>query len=70
MDADRRDTAVLTELQKAKHWVKNEMEEWVWIPITERQKEIIKVMIVEWYGWPVFSLNFNNDLTKIMKCKL
>ena len=70
MDADRRDTAVLTELQKAKYWVKNEMEEWVWIPITERQKEIIKVMIAEEYGWPVFSLNFNNDLTKIMKCKL
>ena len=70
MDADRRDTAVLTELQKAKHWVKNEMEEWAWIPITERQKEIVKVMIAEEYGWPVFSLNFNNDLTKIMKCKL
>ena len=64
------DTAVLTELQKAKHWVKNEMEEWVWISITERQKEIIKVMIAEEYGWPSFTLNFNNDLTKIMKCKL
>ena len=70
MGQRRRDPTVLTELQKAKQWVKNDMEAEKWTPITERQREIIKVMIVEWYGWPEFSLNFNTDLTKVMKCKL
>ena len=64
------DTAVLTKLQQAKQWVKTEMPEDTWVPITDRQREIFKTMMLEWYGWPEFSLNFNTDLTKVMKCKL
>jgi len=46
------------------------MPEDTWVPITDRQREIFKTMMLEWYGWPEFSLNFNTDLTKVMKCKL
>ena len=69
MDTDR-DTAVLTELQQAKQWVKNEMKDDVWVTVTERQREIFKAMMLDWYGWPEFGLTFNKDLTKVMKCRL
>jgi len=46
------------------------MEADVWIPITERQREIFKHLMLEWYGWPEFSLVFNKDMTKVMKIML
>jgi len=46
------------------------MAEGKWVPITDKQREVFKAMMLEWYGWPEFSLNFNTDLTKVMKCKL
>ena len=64
------DTTVLTELQKAKRWVRDEMPEGTWVPATERQREIFKAMMTEWYGWPVFSLNFNKAMNCVMKIKL
>jgi len=60
----------LSDVPKAKTWVRDEMQFDVWTPITERQVDIFKWLMVEWYGWPEFSLNFNTDLTKVMKCKL
>ena len=70
MDTGRPDTAVLSDVPKAKTWVRDEMQFDVWTPITERQVDIFKWLMLEWYGWPEFSLNFNTDLTKVMKCKL
>ena len=64
------DTAVLTELQKAKQWVRHEMAEGKWVPITDKQREVFKDMMLEWYGWPVFSLNFNKAMNCVMKIKL
>ena len=53
-----------------KSYVRNQMEFDVWIGINEQQKDAFKHLMLEWYGWPEFSLNFNTDLTKVMKCKL
>ena len=62
--------ATSEEIINLKLWVKNEMPDDVWTPVTQKQQSAFKVLIVEWYGWPVFSLNFNSDLSKVMKCKL
>ena len=53
-----------------KSYVRNQMEFDVWIGINEQQRDAFKHLMTEWYGWPEFSLNFNTDLTKVMKCKL
>jgi hypothetical protein len=53
-----------------KSYVRNQMEFDVWIGINDRQRDAFKHLMLEWYGWPEFSLNFNTDLTKVMKCKL
>ena len=53
-----------------KSYVRNQMEFDVWIGINEQQRDAFKHLMLEWYGWPEFSLNFNTDLTKVMKCKL
>ena len=58
------------EIINLKLWVKNEMPDDVWTPVTQKQQSAFKVLIVEWYGWPVFSLNFNSEMNKIMKCNL
>ena len=64
------DAAVLSEVPKAKTWVRDEMKSDVWTPITERQVDIFKWMMTEWYGWPEFSLNFNKAMNCVMKIKL
>jgi len=53
-----------------KSYVRNQMEFDVWIGINDRQRDAFKHLMLEWYGWPEFSLNFNTNLTKVMKCKL
>ena len=58
------------EIIQLKKWVTEKMEFDRWIEVNEKQKDAFKHLMVEWYGWPVFSLNFNTDLTKVMKCKL
>ena len=52
-----------------KSYVRNQMEFDVWIWINEQQRDAFKHLMTEWYGWPEFSLNFNTDLTRVMKCK-
>lgn len=58
------------EIKRLKSYVRNQMEFDKWIEVNDRQKDAFKHLMVEWYGWPEFSLNFNTDLTKVMKCKL
>ena len=70
MDTGRPDPAVLSEVPKAKEWVRDEMKTDVWTPITTRQVDIFKWLMVEWYGWPVFSLNFNKAMNCVMKIKI
>ena len=60
----------LEQVNIMKAYVRNQMEEDRWLPVNDKQRDVFKHLIMEWYGWPVFTLNFNNDLTKIMKCKL
>ena len=70
MGQGRPDTAVLSEVPKAKTWVRDEMKLDVWVPITEHQVDIFKWLMVEWYGWPVFSLNFSKDMKHVIKIML
>ena len=67
MDTGRPDTAVLSDVPKAKKWVRDEMKSDTWIPITARQVDTFKWLIAEQYGWPEFTLNLNRTNTKIMK---
>lgn len=70
MGQGRPDAAVLSEVPKAKTWVRDEMKLDVWVPITERQVDIFKWLMDERYGWPEFSLNFNKAMNCVMKIKL
>lgn len=58
------------EIINLKNWTRDEMPEDTWVPVNAKQQSAFKCLMVEWYGWPEFSLNFNTDLTKVMKCKL
>ena len=58
------------EIRNLKHWIKAEMPEDIWTPVNKKQQSAFKCLMVERYGWPEFSLNFNNDLTKVIKCSL
>ena len=53
-----------------KSYVRNQMEFDKWIEVNDRQKDAFKHLMVEWYGWPVFSLNFNKAMNCVMKIKL
>jgi hypothetical protein len=58
---------ILEEINNLKTWVRDTMPVDVWIEVTDKQKEVFKHLMMEWYGWPVFSLNFNKDGNKVMK---
>ncbi len=58
------------EVTSLKHWTRAEMPDDEWVSVNDRQRDAFKHLMLEWYGWPEFSLNFNTDLTKVMKCKL
>jgi hypothetical protein len=53
-----------------KRWVRDEMKPNMWIEVNERQVKVFKTLIVEWYGWPDFTINFNRDMNKVMKVEL
>jgi len=57
------------EIKRLKDWARDSMEDEKWIAVNDRQRDAFKHLMLEWYGWPEFSLNFNTDLTKVMKCK-
>ena len=58
------------EITNLKYWTKNEMPDDTWIPVNDKQKDAFKHLMVEWYGWPVFSLNFNKAMNCVMKIKI
>lgn len=67
MGEGRSNSAILSDVLKAKTWVRDEMEADIWISITNRQIDTFKWLIAEQYGWPEFTLNLNRTNTKIMK---
>lgn len=58
---------VLAEINNLKSWVRDTMPGDVWIEINDKQKEVFKHLMMEWYGWPVFSLNFDKEGNKVQK---
>ena len=58
------------EIIQLKKWVTEKMEFDRWIPVNDRQKEAFNHLMTEWYGWPVFSLNFNKAMNCVMKIKI
>ena len=57
----------LEQANKMKEYVKGQMDFDRWIEVNEKQMEVFKHLIMEWYGWPVFSLNLNKEGNKVMK---
>lgn len=53
-----------------KSYVRNQMEFDTWIPVNDKQKDAFKHLMVEWYGWPEFSLNFLKDMKHVIKITL
>ncbi len=53
-----------------KSYVRNQMEFDRWIEINDKQKDAFKHLMVEWYGWPEFSLNFNKAMNCVIKIKI
>jgi hypothetical protein len=53
-----------------KKWVKVEMKPDVYIEINTQQTEAFKMLIIEQYGWPIFTINFSRDMNRVMKCEL
>lgn len=60
----------LEQANMMKSYVRNQMEFDKWIEVNDRQKDAFKHLMVEWYGWPEFSLNFNKAMNCVMKIKL
>ena len=58
------------EIKRLKSYVRNQMEFDKWIEVNDRQKDAFKHLMVEWYGWPEFSLNFNKAMNCVMKIKI
>ena len=57
----------LEQANEMKKYVKDTMEPDCWIEVNDKQKEVFKHLMTEWYGWPVFSLNFNKEGNKVQK---
>ena len=53
-----------------KSYVRNQMDFDKWIPVNDKQKDAFKHLMVEWYGWPEFSLNFNKAMNCVIKIKI
>ena len=57
----------LEQANKMKEYVKGQMDFDRWIEVNEKQMEVFKYLILEQYGWPLFTLNINNLGDKVMK---
>ena len=64
--------SVLTtdEYQNLKRWVCDEMQSDKLIALTKKQIDGFKMLIIEEYGWPEFTLNFSKDMKHIIKIEL
>lgn len=58
------------EYQNLKRWVCDEMQSDKLIALTKKQIDGFKMLIIEEYGWPEFTLNFSKDMKHIIKIKL
>lgn len=57
----------IEQINELKRYVKATMPADRWIEVNDKQIEVFKFLMTEWYGWPVFSLNFNKEMNKVMK---
>lgn len=55
------------EIARLKRWTRDTMEAAKWINTNEKQMEAFKCLMIEWYGWPTFTLNINKLNNKVMK---
>lgn len=55
------------DIKNLKHWAKEMMPIEVWIPVNSRQLKAFRMLILEQYGWPEFTLNINKSGDKVMK---
>ena len=60
----------LEQANMMKDYARNKMKADTWIDVSDKQIEVFKHLMLEWYGWPQFSLNFNRDMNKVMKVML
>jgi hypothetical protein len=58
------------EYQNLKRWVCDEMQSDKLIALTKKQIDGFKMLIIEEYGWPEFTLNFSKDMKHIIKIEL
>jgi len=57
----------LEQANTMKKYVREQMDSDRWIEVNEKQMEVFKYLILEQYGWPLFTLNINNSGDKVMK---
>jgi hypothetical protein len=50
------------EYHNLKNWVRHDMESDKLIELTHKQIDAFKILIIEEYGWPSFTLNFSKDI--------
>jgi len=55
---------------RIKRYITEEMPADVWMPVKRNQMPVIKLLIIDDFGWPVFSLNLNKEGNKVMKIML
>jgi len=60
----------LEQANMMKSYVRNQMEFDKWIEVNDKQKDAFKHLMLEWYGWPEFILNFNKAMNCVMKIKI
>ena len=52
---------------RIKRYITEEMPADVWMPVKANQIPVIKLLMLDDFGWPVFSLNFNKEGNKVQK---
>jgi hypothetical protein len=60
----------LEQANKMKEYVKEQMDPDRWIEVNEKQMDVFKHLIAEYYGWPEFTLNINKSGDRVMKIKI
>lgn len=59
-----------SDIKNLKLWVDQTMPSDEWIPVNEKQMQVFKHLISEYYGWPEFTLNINKSGDRVMKIKI
>ena len=58
------------EYHNLKNWVRHDMESDKLIELTHKQIDAFKILIIEEYGWPSFTLNYSKDMKHNIKIQL